>query len=81
MGEKKMSFRQPVELRCPSKYAGIVKGDSEHMPRPPNYNQERLERDRAKAKKKADKLAAKAEAKERNASQTEVQTEVDDKDD
>lgn len=36
------------------------------MPRPPNYNQERLERDRAKAKKKADKLAAKAEAKERD---------------
>lgn len=36
------------------------------MARPPNYNQERQERDRAKAKKKAEKLAAKAAAKERN---------------
>lgn len=35
------------------------------MARPPNYNQERQERDRAKAKKKADKLAAKAAARER----------------
>ncbi len=35
------------------------------MPRPPNYNQERQDRDRAKARKKAEKLAAKAAAKER----------------
>ncbi|MET3661087.1 hypothetical protein [Aquamicrobium ahrensii] len=36
------------------------------MARPPNYNQERKERDRAKAAKKAEKLAAKAAAKERD---------------
>jgi len=35
------------------------------MARPPNYNHERQERDRAKARKKAEKLAAKAAAKER----------------
>ena len=35
------------------------------MPRPPNYNHERKERDRIKAQKKAEKLAAKAAAKER----------------
>ncbi|VVT07882.1 hypothetical protein [Rhizobium sp. EC-SD404] len=35
------------------------------MPRAPNYNHERQERDRAKANKKAEKLAAKAAAKER----------------
>ena len=35
------------------------------MPRPPNYGQERKERERAKANKKAEKLAAKAAAKER----------------
>lgn len=29
------------------------------MPRPPNYNQERKDRDRIKAAKKAEKLAAK----------------------
>lgn len=43
------------------------------MARPPNYNQERQERDRAKAKKKAEKLAAKAAAKERNAGKAEVE--------
>jgi hypothetical protein len=37
------------------------------MARPPNYNYERQERDRAKANKKAEKLAAKAAAKERDA--------------
>lgn len=42
------------------------------MARPPNYNHERQERDRAKAKKKAEKLAAKAAAKERNADKAEV---------
>lgn len=36
------------------------------MPRPPNYNQERLDRDKAKAKKKAEKLAAKNEEREQN---------------
>ncbi|MDP3895525.1 MAG: hypothetical protein Q8Q62_02495 [Mesorhizobium sp.] len=35
------------------------------MARPPNYDQERKDRDRAKAAKKAEKLAAKAAAKER----------------
>lgn len=34
------------------------------MPRKPNYNFERKERERAKAAKKAEKLAAKSEAKE-----------------
>ena len=34
------------------------------MPRPPNYNQERRDRDRSKAEKKAEKLAAKAAKKE-----------------
>lgn len=34
------------------------------MPRPPNYNHERKERDRLKAAKKAEKLAAKQAAKE-----------------
>ena len=33
------------------------------MPRPPNYNQERKDRDRIKAEKKAEKLAAKAAKK------------------
>jgi hypothetical protein len=41
--------------------------EREDMPRPPNYNQERYERDRAKANKKAEKLAAKAAAKEKAA--------------
>jgi hypothetical protein len=35
------------------------------MPKTPNYNYERNERDRIKAAKKAEKLAAKAAAKER----------------
>lgn len=43
------------------------------MPRPPNYNHERQERDRAKANKKAEKLAAKAAAKERAASSVETE--------
>jgi hypothetical protein len=34
------------------------------MPRTPNYNFERKERDRLKAEKKAEKLAAKAKRKE-----------------
>ena len=34
------------------------------MPRKPNYDFERKERERAKAAKKAEKFAAKAEAKE-----------------
>lgn len=34
------------------------------MARAPNYDQERKERDRAKAAKKAEKLAARAAAKE-----------------
>jgi len=47
------------------------------MPRPPNYNFERQERDRAKAKKKAEKLAAKVAAKERGKDDV-VETEVTD---
>ena len=35
------------------------------MPRPPNYNMERKDRERIKAAKKAEKMAAKAEARER----------------
>jgi len=48
------------------------------MARPPNYDQERKERDRAKAIKKAEKLAAKAAAKERAkpASETEAGSET-----
>lgn len=34
------------------------------MPRTPNYNQERRDRDRIKAEKKAEKLASKAAKKE-----------------
>ena len=34
-------------------------------PRPPNYNQERMDRERAKARKKGDKADAKREARER----------------
>lgn len=34
------------------------------MPRPPNYSQERKERERAKANKKAEKLASRAAARE-----------------
>jgi hypothetical protein len=47
------------------------------MPRPPNYNQERKERDRIKAAKKAEKLAAKAAAREKSkvAADTETQAE------
>ena len=44
------------------------------MPRPPNYNHERMERDRAKANKKAEKLAAKAAAKKRGADKVETET-------
>jgi len=43
------------------------------MPRPPNYNHERMERDRAKAAKKAEKLAAKAAARERGADKAETE--------
>jgi hypothetical protein len=42
------------------------------MPRPPNYSQERQERDRAKANKKAEKLAAKAAAKERGSAEADT---------
>ena len=35
------------------------------MPRPPNYNQERKDRERIKAAKKAEKQAAKEAARER----------------
>ena len=50
------------------------------MARPPNYGQERKERDRQKAAKKAEKLAAKVAAKERsepeNAAGSETETET-----
>jgi len=46
------------------------------MPRPPNYGQERKDRDRLKAAKKAEKQAAKEAAKERlkPAAETKPQT-------
>lgn len=47
------------------------------MPRPPNYNHERMERDRAKAAKKAEKLAAKAAARERGADKAEAKTQTE----
>jgi hypothetical protein len=46
------------------------------MPRPPNYNHERMERDRAKANKKAEKLAAKAAARERVSDKAEAESET-----
>lgn len=46
------------------------------MARPPNYSQERKERDRAKAAKKAEKLAAKAANKTRPAPAEETQDET-----
>lgn len=49
------------------------------MPRPTNYNQDRRDRDRAKAAKKADKLAAKAEARLRGKAGSELQSEPEDK--
>jgi hypothetical protein len=44
------------------------------MARPPNYDHERKERDRAKAAKKAEKLAAKAAAKEKGKPVSEQET-------
>ena len=46
------------------------------MPRPPNYNQERKERDRVKAIKKAEKLAAKT-AKKQSETEAEPRTETE----
>ena len=46
------------------------------MARPPNYNHERMERDRAKANKKVEALAAKAAAKDRGADKAPAETEV-----
>lgn len=43
------------------------------MARPPNYNHERQERERAKARKKAEKLAAKAANKERRTAVEDVE--------
>lgn len=54
-----------VALCLVSNYAGSDQGRI-RMPRPPNYSQERLDRDKAKAKKKAEKLAIKTEAREQN---------------
>lgn len=45
------------------------------MPRPPNYNQERRDRDRIKAEKKAEKLAAKAAKKEQQPTEEAAQSE------
>lgn len=45
------------------------------MPRPPNYNHERKERDRIKAAKKAEKLAAKAAKKQSETDEAEPRTE------
>ena len=46
------------------------------MPRTPNYDYERKERDRLKALKKAEKLAAKAAARERGEASGETQTDT-----
>ena len=47
------------------------------MPRPPNYNQERKDRERVKAEKKAEKLAAKAAKKDQKpADDTEAEAEA-----
>jgi len=46
------------------------------MPRPPNYNQERKERDRIKAAKKAEKLAAKT-AKRQTETEAQPETETE----
>jgi hypothetical protein len=59
--------------RCSYASATERKGDAT-MPRPPNYNHERKERDRIKAAKKAEKLAAKAAKKEAD-TQAEPRTE------
>ena len=40
-------------------------GEQVYMARPPNYGQERKDRERIKAAKKAEKLAAKAAARDR----------------
>jgi hypothetical protein len=50
-----------------------AKGDA--MPRPPNYNHERKERERIKAEKKAEKLAAKAARKQSEADEAEPRAE------
>ncbi len=42
------------------------------MPRPPNYNHERKERDRQKAAKKAEKALAKAAKNERTPKEEDV---------
>ena len=47
------------------------------MPRAPNYDYERKERDRLKAIKKAEKQAAKAAAKERAEASGETETAED----
>lgn len=46
------------------------------MPRTPNYDFERKERERLKALKKAEKLAAKAAARERPEGSNETKTET-----
>jgi hypothetical protein len=48
-------------------------GKEPDMARPPNYSQERKERDRVKAARKAEKLAAKAAARERGKSEPEAE--------
>ena len=50
------------------------------MPRPPNYSQERQDRDRAKANKKAQKLAAKAAAKEQDLDNASAEVKAESKD-
>jgi hypothetical protein len=51
--------RGPIPLGRPEQRKGI------DMPRPPNYGQERKDRERQKAAKRAEKQAAKEAARER----------------
>jgi hypothetical protein len=46
------------------------------MPRPPNYGQERKDRERIKATKRAEKQAAKEAARERSKATVEPKTET-----
>ena len=57
----------------------VHEGD-QHMPRPPNYSQERQDRDRAKANKKAQKLALKAAAKEQDLDNANAEAKAESKD-
>ena len=57
-------------------YAGPNQEKGKTMPRTPNYDYERKERERLKAIKKAEKQAAKAAAKERGEASGETKAET-----